>query len=180
MDPTYDVVAAMLGDRGAAGIEHPGGTLLAHLERVAARLYQLTGDDVLRLAALSHAVYGTDGFPTTLLDLSERSLLRNVAGSEVEELVYVYAACDRRKTWATLGQTRAVHDRWTDEIVHPVREMLRRFVDLSIINEVDVCERSAETRAKYGEILLRRFQTWQTIGSDSVLRDAYDALSHPV
>lgn len=176
MDSAYNAVVALLRERGATDIEHPGGTLLAHLVRVAERLYQDTGDEVVRLAALSHAVYGTDGFDTSLLSLEERSVLADLTGPDVEGLVYLYAACDRGKTWATLGETKAVHDRWTGQVTQPDAALLRRFVDLSIVNEVDVCEQSAEMMAKYGRPLLTRFRTWQALGSEPVLRDAENVL----
>lgn len=136
----------------------------------------IPGDEVARLAALSHAVYGTDGFDTSLLGLDERSTLGAIVGPEVEQLVYLYAACDRQQTWAALGETKAVHDRWTGEVIRPDAGPLRRFVDLSIVNEVGVCEQSPEMRAKFGSALAKRFRTWRGLGSEAVLRDAEDVL----
>jgi hypothetical protein len=58
----------LLVSRGAHEITHPGGTLLAHLERVHALLDQWGARPALRLAGLCHAFYGTDGFPAALGD----------------------------------------------------------------------------------------------------------------
>lgn len=51
----------MLKDANAEGIEHPGGTLLAHLKRVEALLASWEGRSALWAAGLCHAFYGTDG-----------------------------------------------------------------------------------------------------------------------
>ncbi len=180
MDAAYDAVLTLLRERGADRVVHPGGTLLAHVERVAARLHRHGVDQVVRLAALAHAVYGTDGFDTRLLRDDERGSLTRAAGEEVERLVYVYAACDRKRTWPTLIDSSAVQDRWTGKTLHLDTVQLRRFVDLSIVNELDVCEQSTETKAKYGPALLRRFESWRTLGSEAVLQDAELTLGgHP-
>jgi hypothetical protein len=59
-------VIQLLTDLGAARIEHPGGTLLAHLERTRSRLAAWHARPALQLAGLCHAFYGTDGFATAL------------------------------------------------------------------------------------------------------------------
>ncbi|WP_338671915.1 DUF6817 domain-containing protein [Streptomyces sp. SCSIO 30461] len=61
--------ATLLRDHGADGIAHPGGTLPAHLRRVRERLAARGARPALRLAGLSHAFYGADGFPAALLPL---------------------------------------------------------------------------------------------------------------
>ena len=55
---------SLLVERGADDLDHPGGTLGAHLRRVAARLVDHGVDETTRRAGLWHAAYGTDGFPT--------------------------------------------------------------------------------------------------------------------
>jgi hypothetical protein len=83
-----DAVAALLRSRGAESIDHPGGTLFGHLERVQRRLAGLGAGADLQLAARAHAVYGTDGFDVALLALSERPLLSGLVGDRAERLVY--------------------------------------------------------------------------------------------
>lgn len=100
MDAAYDSVMGLLRERGADAIAHPGGTLLAHLQRVEERLRRHGADDVVRLSALAHAAYGTDGFDKHLLRLDERRLLEQVTNTDVERLVYLYGACDRKKVVA--------------------------------------------------------------------------------
>jgi len=88
----HESAVALLRERCADDVAHPGGTLLAHLVRVHDRLLRLCGDEILALAGLTHAVYGTDGFGTSLLSLDERHVLAQAVGTEVEELVYLYGA----------------------------------------------------------------------------------------
>jgi hypothetical protein len=69
---TEEDVRALLRERGAEAIAHPGGTLYAHLLRIHNRLADLELGAGVRLAGLAHAVYGTDGFAVALLKLTER------------------------------------------------------------------------------------------------------------
>lgn len=74
---------------GAARINHPGGDLLAHLDRTADLLAQWGSGDDLVDAGQCHAVYGTDGFPSELLPISRRSEVAAVIGDRSEALVYL-------------------------------------------------------------------------------------------
>lgn len=76
--PVIDFLAA----RGAGELPHPGGTLLAHLERVHALLCEWQARPAVRLAGLCHAFYGTDGFPTALGEVTGRNELAAVIGDE--------------------------------------------------------------------------------------------------
>ena len=96
-------VRAWLRDRGAETIDHPGGTLYAHLGRVHDRLGALGHDPHVQLAGLAHAAYGTDGFDLTLLDVTDRDTLRELVGDRAEALIYLYGACDRSRTWQPLS-----------------------------------------------------------------------------
>jgi len=166
-----------LRDRGAESIDHPGGTLLAHLGRVHDRLAALGADPDLRLAGLTHAAYGTDGFPVTLLDVADRGELRVLVGAPAEQLVYRYGGCDRGRTWRALATTKTIWSRFTEHADSPTPEDLRAFVDLSIVNELDVHEQSAETAAKYGEYFRSVFAGWSTLASPAVLADAKRVLN---
>ena len=87
----HEAARELLTTCGAATIDHPGGTLLTHLDRVESRLARWGARDELRLAGLCHAFYGTDGFAETLLPLDRREVLREAIGGEAEELVHFYA-----------------------------------------------------------------------------------------
>ena len=91
----FDQVIAFLKTRSAEQIAHVNGTLLAHLEGTCALLLGWGNPIDLCLAGLCHAIYGTDGFPVQLLDISRRWELKRMIGPQAEEFVYFYASCDR-------------------------------------------------------------------------------------
>ncbi|MER7892932.1 DUF6817 domain-containing protein [Micromonospora sp. NPDC094482] len=105
---TDNGVRVWLRRHGAEQIAHPGGNLYAHLCRVSERLAALGCGTEVQAAGLTHAVYGTDGFDLALLDRADRAVLRDLVGADAEELVYLYGACDRSRSWRELP---AVADR---------------------------------------------------------------------
>ncbi|MET8009056.1 DUF6817 domain-containing protein [Streptomyces sp. NPDC005271] len=150
-----DGAVTLLRRLGAAGIAHPGGTLLAHLQRVRARLAAWGARPDLQLAGLCHAFYGTDGFPVTLLPLDRRTELAAVIGAEAEALVYLYASCDREATYPTLTDADAAfHDRFTGRTHTPEPQLRRDFAELSAANELDLARIDPAFRTKCGPELL--------------------------
>ncbi|MFC7546587.1 DUF6817 domain-containing protein [Plantactinospora sp. GCM10030261] len=160
-----------LRQRGAEKIQHPGGTLYAHLCRVHDRLAALGCGVDAQLAGLTHAAYGTDGFDVTLLDRTDRATLRNLVGDNAEALVYLYGACDRRRTWRNLAATGEVVDRFTEQTWSLGPDQLRPFVDLSIVNELDVIEQDPSIVDRYGDYFRSLFATWAPIASLGVTND---------
>lgn len=117
---------ALLRELGADRLDHPGGTLLAHLERVRAQLGAWGARPELCLAGLCHASYGTDGFATALMPVGRRAELAAVIGAEAEEIVYLYAGCDRSASYPVLAaddgtepSTVAFRDRFTGRFHSP-------------------------------------------------------------
>ena len=165
-----------LRQRGTETIEHPGGTLYAHLSRVYDRLGRLGLDDDTRLAGLAHATYGTDGFDVVLLDRQERGTLRAIIGEPAEVLVHRYGGCDRDRTWQRLADTGEVHNRFTDQTERLDPADLRSFTDLSIVNELDVMEQAPSIIDEHGDYFRRLFATWATIASPQVIADAQKVL----
>jgi len=168
---------AFLRERGAESIEHPGGTLYAHLCRVQQRLAALGAVTYLQLAGLTHAAYGTDGFNRALLPWTDRAALRAVVGDEAEDLVYLYGACDRDHTWSTLAGTGTVHDRFTGERRTLDAGQVVPFVDLSIVNELDVIEQNPAMLDRHGDYFRTLFAAWEPVTSPSVADDARRVLS---
>jgi hypothetical protein len=169
-------VRAWLRERGADGIDHVGGSLYAHLSRVHGRLALLGLDSDVQLAGLAHAVYGTDGFDVVLLDRSERETLRDLIGPAAEVLVYRYGACDRRRTWRRLSDTRELRDRFTGAVETLGPTQLRPFVDLSIVNELDVIEQDPAIAQQHGAYLRTLFTSWARIASGQVTSEAQRVL----
>ncbi|MEU5049348.1 DUF6817 domain-containing protein [Streptomyces sp. NPDC021096] len=165
---------------GAEGIAHPGGTLLAHLQRVQAQLATWKARPALQLAGLCHALYGTDGFPTALLPLDRRTDLAAVIGPEAEAVVYLYASCDRKATYPAFARADAVfHDRFTGR-THPVEPQPRRdFAELSAANELDLARTDPAFREKWGPELLALFTRFRDWLSDDAWLDCRTVLAAP-
>ncbi|MFD7876700.1 DUF6817 domain-containing protein [Streptomyces sp. NPDC059766] len=155
---TTDRAVALLREFGAEGIAHPGGTLLAHLRRVQARLATWQARPALQLAGLCHAFYGTDGFPTALLPLDRRHDLAGLIGAEAEAIVYLYASCDRKATHPALHRADAdFHDRFTGRTRVPGPQSRRDFAELSAANELDIAVVDPAFRDTWGPGLLVLF-----------------------
>lgn len=164
-------VAEALAARGAGEIPHPGGTLLAHLERVHARLAEWDARPALRLAGLCHAFYGTDGFAEALGDPARRDELAAIAGEEAERLVHFYASCDRGFSHPRLAEPGGpFRDRFTGAVLDPPPPLRRDFAELTVANELDVLRADAGLRAAYGPGLLRLFTSWRALLGDPARR----------
>lgn len=139
MDLDEPAARAFLEATGAASIAHPGGTLLDHLHRTAARLASWGASRPLVRAGLCHAAYGTDGFDRALLDPTNRSRLAAVIGPEGEDLVFLYGSCDREFTYHQLaiGSGR-FRDRFTGIVMSPEPARLDQFMELTLANELDI------------------------------------------
>jgi len=173
----FQDMGSLLLVRGADELEHAGGTLYVHLHRVAKRLTTLGSSDTLVLAGLAHAAYGTDGFPTHLFDWqTERPVLEAVIGREAEQLVYRYGSCDRETTWRDLAEHNTVTDRFTGTSEELSHATLRDFVDLTIVNELDVLDHAPDLVPKLRPFLEEQIPRWQSLASPAVLADAEKTL----
>jgi hypothetical protein len=171
---------AFARELGAAEIDHPGGTLLAHLQRVHDRLGVWDASDALQLAGLCHAFYGTDGFPAALVPLDRRAELTAVIGEEAEELAYFYGSCDRKASYPGLADPGAVfHDRFTGRTSVPELSRLRDFAELTAANELDLARISPVFREKWGGALLAMFSRFQPLLSSAAWSDCQTVLSAP-
>jgi hypothetical protein len=161
-------VEEFLAARGAGEMEHPGGTLLAHLWRTHDVLAERGARPALRLAGLAHAAYGTDGFPHGLVDLAERATLVEVIGAEAESIVYTYGSCDRAFSYPLLaGESPRLRDRFTGEVLEPRPQRVRDLVELTVANELDVLAHNEDLRAAHGDALRRLFTAWRRWASGS-------------
>ncbi|WP_308312626.1 DUF6817 domain-containing protein [Streptomyces sp. ISL-11] len=182
--PTPPVASAravtLLRRLGAEAIAHPGGTLLAHLQRVHDRLATWKARPALQLAGLCHALYGTDGFPTVLLPLDRRADLAAVIGTEAEAIVHLYASCDRKATYPAFAQADAAfHDRFTGRTHTPEPRLRRDFAELSAANELDLARFDPVFREKWGPELLALFTRFRDWLSDDAWLDCRTVLAAP-
>ena len=129
---------------GADGTPHIFGDLLSHLVGVETLVRDWGGSELLALAALGHATYGTDGFEPFILELGQRAELVDVIGPEAEAFVYFYAACDRGVFYPQLASpdteldALSFRDRFTGSLSMPSAEYVALFVDLTYANEVEL------------------------------------------
>ncbi|MFD5410174.1 DUF6817 domain-containing protein [Streptomyces nojiriensis] len=167
-----DRAVAWLRTLGAQEISHPGGTLLAHLERVQGLLGSWGARPALRRAGLCHAFYGTDGFPTALLPLARRAELAAAIGDEAEEIVYLYAACDRAASHPTLALEEAsFRNRFTGRVHSPALELRRDLAELSAANELDLARIDPAFREAWGAELLALFTRLRGLLSEPARRE---------
>lgn len=154
-----DPIREFLVERGAPRLQHPGGTLYAHVIRVAALLAEWGASQEVQVAGLCHACYGTDGYAPALLSLAERPVLRELIGARAESLVYLYASCDRAAAYPALGESGPVpfRDRFTGTTRTPPERDIRAFVELTAANELDVIRHSPAMAAEHGPALLWLF-----------------------
>ncbi|MGW4532185.1 DUF6817 domain-containing protein [Nocardia sp. NPDC004340] len=151
-------VELFLRDLGAEQIPHPGGTLMTHLARVADLLARWGADADVQYAGLCHAMYGTDGFDRSLLEVSERAKLAALIGSRAEELVYLYGSCDRSAVYPRLGATPTVFtDRFTGREHDVDDDALQAFLEITAANELDVMVHNTELAAMHGAALYQLF-----------------------
>jgi hypothetical protein len=147
---------------GADQLGHANGTLQAHLRGTCERLRTWGNTDAVCLSGLFHAVYGTYGFSEQLLGIDRRDEVARLIGSEAEQLVYFYAACDRAYFYPRLARDKppSFKDRFTDAVTYPDRAQVLAFCELTLANEIDVAlPDQASYLARYGRYVLPLFRS---------------------
>ena len=171
----------MLRQLGATRLEHPGGNLFEHLVRVAELLGYWRAEDDLRLAGVSHAFYGTDGFQISLLELDQRPRLAQVIGDRAEAWVYLYASCDRGAVYPGLSGSGPVpfRDRFTGESFVLAEADARAFVELTAANELDLAIVNDDFARRFGADLLALFGSARDRLSGPAWEDCWRVLAGP-
>lgn len=157
-------------DHGADDLEHPGGTLFAHLLRTAVVLADWGAPEDLVAAGLSHALYGTDGFPVAICDLERRPEVQAMLGERAEAILYTYAASDRSVTWDAPADPAAVpyRDRFTGEHRSLSAAEASAYWTLTAANELDLLDRIPGAEVVLGP--LERHRVWLSPrGRDAVV-----------
>ncbi|WMX44967.1 DUF6817 domain-containing protein [Streptomyces roseicoloratus] len=174
----FPAARALLLAHGADTLPHPGGTLLAHLDRVEHRLAAWGARPALRLAGLCHAFYGTDGFAESLLPLDRRAELTAAIGEEAEHLVHFYASCDRDVSYPGLPDPAGpFRDRFTGETLVPSARRRADFAEITAANELDLAALDPEFRTRWGASLLRLLTGWRPLLTDAAFADVRAVLA---
>ena len=135
MNPRY---TGLLEELDAHVTSHSRRTLLAHLQGTHDLLVEWGNPPAVCVAGLFHSVYGTYVFDRQSADMSMRAHIRDVIGSDAEQLVYVFCVTDRRCFYEHLGEPR-FHLR---DIVHGSdleldRHSLAALIEIEVANIVD-------------------------------------------
>lgn len=138
----YDAAVSFMKSRNADSTDHSGGDLLGHLEATAELLQSWGNTTDVCLAGLCHAVYGTEGFQRSMLDLSQRDVLQEIIGPAAEALVYFYASAERNSFCPSITRGPVkFRDRFTGNVFEPDGAMIRDCLELMLANDVEISRR---------------------------------------
>jgi hypothetical protein len=175
-------LVALLTERGAADLPHviPGTTLIEHFERTEQLLRSWGNPESVCLAGLCHAAYSSDGFEGQVLDHASRDTLAEVAGPEVEAIVYLYGSCDKGHVYPQIGQTWPV--RFRDRFDASERDLAAEEVgvlcEMIIANAVELMTSRTE-RATLSRAKSDLFRDWLPFVSPPA-RGAFEACAKPL
>lgn len=157
-------ISRFVQKHGGNRIAHPGGTLAAHLARVADKLRAWGAEDTIIDAARLHAGYGTDGFAVAIASTSSRAEVVSVVGAASEALIDLYCVCDRKASygsWAT--KTPVVVERDGCDTRPIAKDTCRALIEMTVANELDVMTHDAGLASHYGPALLAQFREWHEL-----------------
>jgi hypothetical protein len=166
---TDAILFRQLADLGAGDFRHLNGSLEQHFLGVREMLVSWGADETLTRAGLFHAAYGTAGFTPVMISLDRRGDISRLIGSDAEEIVYTYCACDRESVWPQIGQSDDVifRDRFTGKTRLIAGGDLRQFCELTCANEIEIASKDPQFIAQYGGRLGALFGRWGALLSAS-------------
>jgi len=156
MDKQFEALRAL----GAGDFQHLNGSLEAHLKGTESILAEWGSDEILRLAGLFHAAYGTAGFDEQMVSLLQRESISAIIGGDAEALVYLYCSCDRDYVFPQFGNAETIQflDRFSGSLFVLSKEQANRFCALTVANELELVHASDEFKNKHGLELLALFE----------------------
>jgi hypothetical protein len=157
---------------GAGEFEHVNGLLIAHLEATRCLLKAWNASEVLQDAGLYHAAYGTSAFAQNIFELSQRAEVAVVIGSDAENIVYHYCACDRETFYAQFGRVDmpVFYDRMTTKKAAISFELLQQLCELTAANETEMAINNPDFVLQHGAELVDLFSRMQRFLSASAQR----------
>lgn len=160
-----------LAQLGVGEFKHYNGSLASHLENTHAILSDWESSEKVCKAGLFHAVYGTAGYAEQVCDLSQRQQVQALIGADVEELVYLYCACDRQQYYPRIGTDSqyVFINRFTETQESISHETLCELCELIMANELEIANHdTSESKAfvaKWGEALCELFNRMENLVS---------------
>jgi hypothetical protein len=138
----YAAAVSLMKNKKADSTPHSDTDLLSHLRDTADLLKSWGNSGDVCLAGLCHAVYGTEGFRQSMLDIGERETLVQIIGPTAEALVYFYASAERNFFSPSINRERVMfRDRFTGEVFEPNETMLRHCLELMLANDIEISSR---------------------------------------
>ena len=153
-------------------ITHPGGTLAAHLGRVAAMLQRWILDLSVVDAGHLHAAYGTDGFDVSIAEPTGQSDLIDLVGKEAEELISLYCRCNRIASYSSWSSDRpSVIDRESGDAFSLNDTQRKALINITIANEIDVLTHDSNLMKQHGKNLAELFGRWREYLTSPALKE---------
>lgn len=148
-----------LSELGAGEFEHLNGSLIKHLNSTYQLLEKWGASQELCDSGLYHAAYGTAGFETQVVSLSQRNDIAKIIGKAAEEIVYLYCSCDRDFVFNNFNGNHAVkfRDRFTETEFELTPEQAQQFCELTVSNELELAIDSIDFIQEHGQGLLNLF-----------------------
>ena len=165
MDEKFKQLAAL----GAADFAHINGSLIDHLKGTKDLLCSWSASKVLQDAGLYHAAYGTAGFEAQMVSANQREKIAKTIGSQAEEIVYQYCACDRDYFWPQLGLVEypKFRNRFTLQTYQLELQAAKDFCELTAANELEIAMGNADFITQYGSGLFKSFTNMASLLSPS-------------
>ena len=157
---------------GAGEFEHVDGSLIAHLEGTRCLLKGWGASIELQDAGLYHAAYGTSAFEPSLLDMTAREQVQRIIGSEAENIVYHYCACDRNVFFAQFGHSDNPEfcNRFTKQKTPLSLILLQQLCELTAANEIDIALNNPNFIAQHGVELLDLFTRMESFLTSNAIQ----------
>jgi hypothetical protein len=148
-----------LSELGTGEFEHLNGSLIKHLNSTYQLLEKWGASQELCDSGLYHAAYGTAGFETQVVSLSQRNDIAKIIGKTAEEIVYLYCSCDRGFVFNNFDGNSSIkfRDRFTETEFELTHEQAQQFCELTVANELELAIDSIEFLKEHGQGLLNLF-----------------------
>jgi hypothetical protein len=163
-----DTLFTKLQAMGAGEFVHLNGSLASHLTGTELLLRSWGASEVVCIAGLYHAVYGTDGYNPSLTGLNSRPQIANLLGAEAAEMAYLYGACNRAVFYPRIGGDSQLlfADRFQSSEYAISLEQLKNICELILANELEIASNSVEFKAAYGPRLALLFERMHGLVSE--------------